>query len=79
MVENSGGAGRFVRALDSDRVEAGSFWVAFDPDKQSGPRCIEVLFFVAPENGEGAVAEVVELDDGVAAGNLAALGSPART
>src|SRR3954451_2097948 len=35
-----------------DRVEAGSFWVAFDPDKQSGPRCIEVLFFVAPGNGE---------------------------
>ena len=35
-----------------DRVEAGSFWVAFDPDKQSGPRCIEVLFFVAPEDGE---------------------------
>ena len=34
-----------------DRVEAGAFWVAFDPDKQSGPRCIEVLFFVAPGNG----------------------------
>ena len=26
--------------------------MAFDPDKQSGPRCIEVLFFVAPGNGE---------------------------
>src|SRR3954462_951769 len=35
-----------------DRVEADTFWVAFDPDKQSGPRCIEVLFFVAPGNGE---------------------------
>jgi transposase len=35
-----------------DRVEAEAFWVAFDPDKQSGPRCIEVLFFVAPGNGE---------------------------
>src|SRR4051795_12312725 len=35
-----------------DRVEADAFWVAFDPDKQSGPRCIEVLFFVAPGNGE---------------------------
>jgi hypothetical protein len=34
-----------------DRVEAEAFWVAFDPDKQSGPRCIEVLFFVAPGNG----------------------------
>jgi hypothetical protein len=35
-----------------DRVEADPFWVAFDPDKQSGPRCMEVLFFVAPGNGE---------------------------
>src|SRR3954463_7322333 len=35
-----------------ERVEAHTFWVAFDPDKQSGPRCIEVLFFVAPGNGE---------------------------
>jgi hypothetical protein len=34
-----------------DRVETDAFWVAFDPDKQSGPRCIEVLFFVAPGNG----------------------------
>ena len=34
-----------------DRVEAEAFWVAFDPDKQSGPRCIEVLFFVAPGRG----------------------------
>src|SRR3954464_1771512 len=34
-----------------DRVEADAFWVAFDPDKQSGPRCIEGLFFVAPGNG----------------------------
>ena len=30
--------------------------MAFDPDKQSGPRCIEVLFFVAPGNGEHVVA-----------------------
>jgi hypothetical protein len=28
--------------------------VACDPDKQSGPRCIEVPFFVAPRNGEHA-------------------------
>src|SRR3982751_5175531 len=35
-----------------DRVEADAFWVAFDPVKQSGPRRIEVLFFVAPGNGE---------------------------
>jgi hypothetical protein len=44
-----------------DRVEADAFWVAFDPDKQSGPRCIKVLFFVAPGNGEGTVAECVEM------------------
>src|ERR1044071_5636592 len=31
---------------------AEAFWVAFDPGKQSGPRCMEVLFFVAPGNGE---------------------------
>jgi hypothetical protein len=37
-----------------DRVEAEAFWVAYDPDKQSGPRCIEVLFFVALGNGEHA-------------------------
>jgi hypothetical protein len=35
-----------------DCVEADPFWVAFDPDKQSGPRRMEVLFFVAPGNGE---------------------------
>ena len=35
-----------------DRIEADTFWVAFDPGKQSGLRCIEVLFFVAPGNGE---------------------------
>src|ERR1051325_12035323 len=39
-----------------DRVEAEAFWVAFDPDKQSGPRCLEVLFFVAPGNGGARVA-----------------------
>ena len=48
-----------------DRVEAGTFWVAFDPDKQSGPRCIEVLFFVAPGNGEH-VWQCLELTCGVA-------------
>ena len=47
-----------------DRVEADSFWVAFDPDKQSGPRCIEVLFFVAPGNGEH-VWQCLELTCGV--------------
>jgi hypothetical protein len=48
-----------------DRVEADTFWVAFDPDKQSGPRCIEVLFFVAPGNGEH-VWQCLELTCGVA-------------
>ena len=47
-----------------DRVEAEAFWVAFDPDKQSGPRCIEVLFFVAPGNGEH-VWQCLELTCGV--------------
>src|SRR3954469_12023532 len=47
-----------------DRVEADAFWVAFDPDKQSGPRCIEVLFFVAPGNGEH-VWQCLELTCGV--------------
>ncbi len=37
-----------------DRVEADISAVASDPDKQSGPRCIEVPFFVAPGNGEHA-------------------------
>ncbi|MGB9245487.1 MAG: hypothetical protein WCC03_19220, partial [Candidatus Acidiferrales bacterium] len=31
-----------------DRVEADISAVASDPDKQSGPRCIEAPFFVAP-------------------------------
>ena len=47
-----------------DRVEAEAFWVASDPDKQSGPRCIEVLFFVAPGNGEH-VWQCLELTCGV--------------
>src|SRR6476660_3365404 len=47
-----------------DRVEADAFWVAFDPDKQSGPRCIKVLFFVAPGNGEH-VWQCLELTCGV--------------
>src|SRR5689334_24779758 len=47
-----------------DRVEAEAFWVAFDPDKQSGPRCIEVIFFVAPGNGEH-VWQCLELTCGV--------------
>jgi hypothetical protein len=38
--------------------------VAFDPDKQSGPRCIEVLFFVALGNGEH-VWQCLELTCGV--------------
>jgi transposase len=38
--------------------------VAFDPDKQSGPRCIEVLLFVAPGNGEH-VWQCLELTCGV--------------
>jgi hypothetical protein len=37
-----------------DRVEADISAVACDPDKQSGPRCIEVPFFVALGNGEHA-------------------------
>jgi hypothetical protein len=37
-----------------DRIEADISAVASDPDKQSGPRCIEVPFFVAPGNGEHA-------------------------
>ena len=47
-----------------DRVEADAFWVAVDPDKQSGPRCIKVLFFVAPGNGEH-VWQCLELTCGV--------------
>jgi len=47
-----------------NRVEAGESWVAFDPDKQSGPRCIEVLFFAAPGNGEH-VWQCLELTCGV--------------
>ena len=30
--------------------------MARDPDKQSGPRCVEVPFLVALGNGEGMVA-----------------------
>src|SRR4051795_11762557 len=40
--------------LDGDRVEAGKSAVACDPDKQSGPRCAEVPFFVAPGTREHA-------------------------
>jgi hypothetical protein len=47
-----------------DRVEADQFWVACDPDKRSGPRCMEVLFFVAPGNGE-QVWQCLELTCGV--------------
>src|SRR5215217_5265997 len=36
-----------------DRAKAGQSWVACDPDKQSGPRCIEVLFLCRPR-GRGA-------------------------
>ncbi len=41
-------------SLQGDRGEADISAVACDPDKQSGPRCIEVPFFVAPGNGEHA-------------------------
>src|SRR3954447_22832105 len=47
--------------LDGDRVEAGKSAVACDPDKQSGPRCAEVPFFVAPgtrESTRGSVSNV---------------------
>lgn len=47
-----------------DCAETEAFWVAFDPAKQSGPRCIEVLFFVAPGNGEH-VWQCLELTCGV--------------
>jgi hypothetical protein len=40
--------------LDGDRVEADNSAVAGDPDNQSGPRCVEVPFFVAPGNREHA-------------------------
>jgi transposase len=53
MSENGGGAGRFDRC--SRRVivlRLSISAVAFDPDKQSGPRCVEVSFFVALGNGE---------------------------
>ena len=53
--ENGGGAGRFVGAFATgDRAEADKTAVARNPDWESGPRCIEVLFFVAPGNGEHA-------------------------
>lgn len=55
MGENGGGAGRFVGAFATrDRAEADKTAVACDPEWQSGPRCIEVPFFVAPGNGEHA-------------------------
>jgi hypothetical protein len=40
--------------LNGDRVEAGKSAVADDPEWQSGPRCVEVPFFVAPGNREHA-------------------------
>src|SRR3954453_16434805 len=40
--------------LDGDRVEAGKSALACDPDQQSGPRCAEVPFFVAPGTREHA-------------------------
>ena len=55
MDENGGGAGRCVGAFATgDRAEADKTAVACDPEWQSGPRCIEVSFFVAPGNGEHA-------------------------
>jgi hypothetical protein len=50
-------SGLFVATALPDEMltsPAEAFWVAYDPDKQSGPRCIEVLFFVALGNGEHA-------------------------
>ena len=35
-------------------LRLGTSSVASDPDVQSGPRCVEVPFFVAPGNGEHA-------------------------
>ena len=53
MDENGGGAGRCVGTFATgDSVEADNTAVARDPEWQSGPRCIEVSFFVAPGNGE---------------------------
>ena len=55
MDENGGGAGRFVGAFATgDRAEADKTAVARNPDWESGPRCIEVPFFVALGNEEHA-------------------------
>jgi hypothetical protein len=55
MDENSGGAGRFTGAFAmGDRARLIKTAVARNPDWESGPRCIEVPFFVAPGNGEHA-------------------------
>ena len=70
--EGSGGVGGLRRAARAglsgpwigDRIDADKFWMTCDPDKQSGPRCIEVLFFVAPGNGEH-VWQCLELTCGV--------------
>src|SRR5208283_706482 len=48
MDENGGGAGRFIGAYATgDRAKADKTVVARNPDWESGPRCIEVPFFVA--------------------------------
>jgi hypothetical protein len=53
MSENGGRARRFDRASRRATVLRLSIsTVVCDPDKQSGPRCIEVPFFVALGNGE---------------------------
>ena len=53
MDENGGGAGRFVGAFATgDRAEADKTAVARNPDRESGPRCIEAPFFVALLNEE---------------------------
>jgi hypothetical protein len=54
MNENGGGRAGLSEPLHGDRVEAGNSAVASDPEKQSGPRCVEVSFFVAPGNREHA-------------------------
>jgi len=52
---NGGGAGRFTGAFATgDRARLIKTAVARNPDWESGPRCIEVPFFVALGNEEHA-------------------------
>ena len=62
MDENGGGgAGRFVGAFDGRSCQADITAVACDPDWQSGPRCIEVPFFVALRNEVARIAALQRL------------------